>query len=117
MWYANGHRQPTRFVTQMGATPATWTVRDYTLQDMMQCGSMGFLDNINDRCRVDAAVTPLFYIYCAGPTHRSTSPCSTLVDGLYDKGKTKTELRALAVSLNTLLARAKWFPTSVSSWA
>ena len=58
LWYVNGKTQASRSVTL-----STGQVRDYVLNDMTQCGSMGFVELPN--CRIDAAVAPLFYLYCA----------------------------------------------------
>ena len=73
-------------------------MRDYGLNDMTQCGSMGFVELPN--CRIDAAVAPLFYLYCA--TFNTAKLCTTYPGGLYPQGKSSTALWTVANDINAL---------------
>jgi hypothetical protein len=92
VWFVNGQRQAVRNVTL-----ASGAVRAYSLTDMMQCGAMGFVDG--GLCRIDAAVAPLFYVYCTGA---GTKPCTTYAGGLYPQGKGPADLWVVANDLNAL---------------
>jgi hypothetical protein len=93
MFYVNGIMEFKRIVTLGGGT-----TRPYDTNDMLLCGSMGFVDSAN--CRIDAAVVQLFYVYCA--SNGAATLCSGLTGGLYPQEKNKVGLWALAVSLNSL---------------
>ena len=75
-------------------------MRAYGLNDMMLCGSMGFVDPPN--CRIDAAVAPLFYVYCA--TYDTARLCTTYPGGLYPQGKNAAALWTVANDINALFA-------------
>ena len=110
MWYVNGVLENKRVVTlSSGAS------RNYNSDDMKSCGSMGFIDGvIASKCRIDAAVVPLFYAYCSKST---ATVCTTYSGGLYPFASSDpvNTLRGIASDLNTLLttARAK----SINTWA
>lgn len=106
-WYVNGVNEPIRYVTV--GSGATANLRAHTVDDLIDCGGMGFKDN-ND-CRLDPAVVPLFYIYCNnGAT--SYPICNKYNGGLYTRGKTVAALQTLANDLNALLTRS----VSVTTW-
>jgi hypothetical protein len=109
MWYVNGILENKRIVTL-----ANGTSRNYNSDDMKSCGSMGFIDGvIASKCRIDAAVVPLFYAYCSKTT---ASVCTKYSGGLYlfASSDPVTTLRNMASELNTLLNTAK--ATSINTW-
>jgi len=105
LWYVNGQMQSVRNVTL-----SSGQVRAYTINDMMLCGSMGFIDTAT-QCRIDAAVAPLFYLFCMSS---STGLCRQYAGGLYPQGQTTNELWVFANALNDLFHSMRQTP---DTWA
>jgi hypothetical protein len=109
LWYVNGNKENERLVTDGSVT------RAYSVEDMISCGSMGFKDKSTTpaTCIIDAAVVPLFYVYCKGGS--SQALCNTYTGGKYSVDKTAAQLQAVANDLNSLLQVNKW-TTPVATW-
>ena len=107
MWYVNGIVQRTRFVTVNGI------IREYDLNDVRNCGSMGFvLDSTS--CMIDPAVAPLFYVYCQ--QNGGASLCTQYPLGKYTFKSDASSFNTIATNLNNLLNTMTSKPTDWASY-
>lgn len=106
MWYVNGVIESQRWVTQAG------TVRLYNTDDLSKCGSMGFVFDAT-YCLIDAAVAPLFYVYC---NTRSSGICATYNGGKYTFSTGPTYLKTIADNINGLFNTMAERPATFSSY-